>query len=153
MKILLSFMTAFLLMLLPLPEWATVSRPDWVVLVLIYWCLAAPDRIGPVAGWMVGLLVDITQANLLGLNALGMSLIGYLANRFYYRLRMFPWLQQAISVLFMLLLYRALVGWIRGFFSESSLGYTYWLPCLTGMLVWPLLCIILREWCRVPKAR
>lgn len=153
MRIVLSFMAAFLLVLLPLPGWATTYRPDWAVLVLIYWCLAMPDRIGPVAGWMVGLLVDITQANLLGLNALGMSLIGYLANRFHYRLRMFPWLQQAVSVLLMLLLYRALVGWIRGFFSTSNLDYTYWVPCLVGMLVWPFLHVILQELCRVPKAR
>lgn len=151
MRIILSFMAAFLLVLLPLPDWATMYRPDWVVLVLIYWCLVEPDRVGPVSGWIVGLLLDITQANLLGLNALGMSLIGYLANRFHYRLQMFPWLQQSISVLLMLILYRALVGWIRGFFSESSLDYSYWVPCLIGMLVWPLLYTLLRTLCRVPR--
>lgn len=151
MKIILSFMAAFLLVLLPLPGWSTMYRPDWVVLVLIYWCLAMPDRIGPVAGWIVGLLVDITQANLLGLNALGMSLVGYLANRFHNRLRMFPWLQQAVAVLIMLLLYRALVGWILGFIGTSNLDYSYWVPCLIGMLAWPWLYLILRELCRVPK--
>jgi rod shape-determining protein MreD len=144
-------MAAFLLVLLPLPDWATTYRPDWVVLVVIFWCLELPDRIGPVAGWMVGLVVDITQANLLGLNALGMSLVGYLANRFYFRLRMFPWWQQAVSVLFMLLLYRALVGWIRGFFTTADLGIAYWVPCFTGMLAWPLLYLVLKDLCRVRK--
>ena len=61
MKIVLSFVAAFLLVLLPLPGWATMYRPDWVVLVLIYWCLVEPERVGPVAGWVVGLAVDITQ--------------------------------------------------------------------------------------------
>ncbi len=153
MKIVLSFIVAFLLVLVPIPDWATMYRPDWVVLVLIYWCLALPDRIGPGVGWIVGLLVDIMQANLLGLNALGMSLVGYLVNRFHFRLRIFPWWQQAVSVLLILLLYRALVGWIRGFFTTSYLDFGYWVPCFIGMLVWPWLYLVLRDLYPQRKAR
>jgi len=143
--VILSFVVAILLALVPLPDGANMYRPDWVVLVLIYWCLQLPDRVGPGAGWFVGLMVDITQAQLLGLNALGMAVVGYLANRFQHRLRMYPWWQQAVSVFFLLLLYRALVGWIRGFVSPAYLGFDYWVPVLIGMLVWPLLSVILRS--------
>jgi len=153
MAVILSFVIAFLLTLVPVPEWATMYSPDWVALVLIYWCLEIPDRIGLGVGWIIGLMVDIIQANLLGLNALGMTLVGYLANRFQYRLHMFPWWQQAISVFFILVLYRALVGWLRGFVSPVDLSYGYWVPCLTGMVVWPLIVIILRDVRRTSKAR
>ena len=44
MAVILSFVIAFLLTLVPVPEWVTMYRPDWVVLVLIYWCLEIPDR-------------------------------------------------------------------------------------------------------------
>jgi rod shape-determining protein MreD len=151
--VILSFVSAFLLVLVPLPDGANIYRPDWVVLVLIYWCLEMPDRVGPGVGWFVGLMADITQAHLLGLNALGMTVVGYLANRFQYRLRMFPWWQQAVSVFFLLLLYRALVGWIWGFVSPAYLGFGYWMPCVTGMLVWPLLFVILRSTRKASKAR
>ena len=146
-----SFMAAFLLALVPLPEWAMMYRPDWVVLVLIYWCLEIPERVGPVVGWFVGLLVDVSQANLLGLNALGMALVGYVTNRFHLRLGMFPWWQQAVSVLLILILYRALVGWIKGFVVPIHLGYPYWVPCLIGMIIWPWLSVILRDAFRVAR--
>ena len=66
MAVILSFLTAFVLTLLPLPDWANAYRPDWVALVLIYWCLDLPHRIGPGVGWVAGLMLDITQASLLG---------------------------------------------------------------------------------------
>ena len=151
--IVLSFLMAFLLVMVPLPDWANMYRPDWVVLVLIYWCLDLPDRIGAGAGWIVGLLLDVTQANLLGVNALGVALVGYMANRFHLRLRMFPWWQQAISIFVLLLVYRALVGWIRGFVSPVYLDYGYWVPCITGMLVWPWLFVIMRDARRFARIR
>lgn len=153
MVIILSFLASFLLVLVPLPEWADMYSPDWVVLVLIYWCLAAPDRVGPGVGWFAGLLVDITQANLLGLNALGMALVGYVANQFHLRLRMFPWWQQALSVLIILLFYRVLVGWIWGFVTPVYFDLSYWTPCLTGTLIWPSLFVIMRNIRRAAKVR
>ena len=151
MVIVVSFAISFVLILIPLPEWAAMYWPDWVVLVLIYWCLAIPDRVGPVAGWVVGLLVDVTQATLLGLNALGMALVGYIVSRFQNRLRMFPWWQQALSVFVILLLYRALVGWIKGFIAPVYIDYTYWIPSLIGMIIWPWLFIVLRDASRATK--
>jgi rod shape-determining protein MreD len=38
-----------------MPDWAASARPEWVVLVLIYWILALPERVGVAAGWLVGL--------------------------------------------------------------------------------------------------
>jgi len=40
--ILLSFAIAFLLAIVPFPEWAMNYRPQWVVMVLIYWAMALP---------------------------------------------------------------------------------------------------------------
>ena len=44
--IVLTFVIALLLTVIPLPDWARYLRPDWVGLVLIYWCMALPDRVG-----------------------------------------------------------------------------------------------------------
>ena len=56
--ILLTFIAALLLTVIPLPDWARYLRPDWVGLVLIYWCMALPDRVGVTTGWLMGLMVD-----------------------------------------------------------------------------------------------
>lgn len=153
MALLLSFIVALLLNLVPLPDWAAMYRPDWVVLVLIYWCIELPDKVGAGVGFAAGLLVDITQANLLGLNALGMTVVGYVSTRFHLRMRMFPWWQQAAFVFVMLLIYRAVVGWIRGLIAPGYLDFYYWIPCLIGMLIWPWLFVVLRDVLRVSKRR
>lgn len=43
--LLLSFIFALLLQMFALPDWAEALRPDWVALVLIYWCIALPERV------------------------------------------------------------------------------------------------------------
>ena len=68
--ILLTFVIALLLTVIPLPDWARYLRPDWVGLVLIYWCMALPERVGVTTGWFMGLLVDLLTGTVLGQHAL-----------------------------------------------------------------------------------
>ena len=55
---------ALMLTLVPLPLWAEVLRPEWVTLVLIYWCIALPQRIGVFTGWLAGLMLDVARGAL-----------------------------------------------------------------------------------------
>ncbi len=43
--ILLTFLVAAVLSVLPLPEWLQWARPEWLTLTLIYWCIALPHRV------------------------------------------------------------------------------------------------------------
>lgn len=149
--IVLSFLTAFILTLIPLPAEAEAYRPDWVAMVLIYWCLALPHRVGPGTGWFVGLLLDVTRAELLGIHAFGLVVTAFLTNRLHLRMRMYPWWQQAASVLLLLLLYRGIVGWLRSLVTAVQFDYQYWLPCIIAMVVWPWLFVILRDLRRKAK--
>ena len=47
-----TFVIALLLTALPMPESAAIWRPAWVALVLIYWCMAVPERVGVAVGWI-----------------------------------------------------------------------------------------------------
>jgi rod shape-determining protein MreD len=42
----LSLIVALVLMILPLPDWVQIYRPNWVALALIYWSMALPKRVG-----------------------------------------------------------------------------------------------------------
>ena len=44
----LSFVAAFMLTAIPLPEWALPWRPAWIAMVLVYWCMALPQRVGEI---------------------------------------------------------------------------------------------------------
>ena len=143
--IILSFAAAFMLTAMPLPEWAANWRPSWIAMVLIYWCLALPSRVGIGIAWMLGLLLDVQQGNVLGQNALGLSIVAYITLRFHQRIRVFPLAQQAIVVCSYLLLQQFLTLWIRGMMGVPPQDWTFWTPAFTSMLLWPWLFIVLRD--------
>jgi rod shape-determining protein MreD len=140
-----TFAVAVLLAIMPGPDWAEPFRPDWVGLVLIYWCMALPQRVGVGTGWALGFLLDVLYGSLLGLHALAKGLLAFAAVRFHPQLRMFPRWQQAVAVLAMLLVTQLLVSWVRGASGRMPQGVGYWTPSIVGMLVWPWLFIILRD--------
>jgi rod shape-determining protein MreD len=143
--IIISFIIAVMLTALPLPDWAVNWRPAWVALVLIYWCMAIPDRVGLGVAWFMGLILDVQQGTILGQNALGLTLLAYLTIKSYQRMRVFPLAQQAVLICFYLLLYELIMLLITGYLGTGSRDWTYWMPAFTSMLLWPWLFIILRD--------
>ena len=140
-----SFLLAFLVASMPLPGWLDRFRPDWVTMVLIYWCMALPYRFGIGMGWLVGLLVDVGRGALLGQHALAFAAVAYLTLQTHRRIRVFsPW-RQAFSVLAFLLIEQLLVFWISGVIGYPPRDGWYLAPAVGGMLCWPLLFVILRD--------
>ena len=143
--ILLSLVVALLLLILPLPEWAQPFRPQWPALVLIYWSMALPQRVGVGSAWLLGITADLLTDTLLGLHALGFSLIAFIVLKLYRQIRVFPLWQQATGVLLLLLMEQFLTTWIMGFVGEPPPSPLYWLAPLVGMLLWPWVFLVLRD--------
>lgn len=143
-----SFALAYLLTLVPLPEVLERARPEWVALVLIYWCMAVPERVGVGTGWLVGLIQDALQSTLLGQHALTYAVLAYLTLKLHQRIRVYPVWQQAISVMALLLLAQMILLWVNGVIGRPSLGWENWLAALTGTLLWPVLFVAMREFRR-----
>jgi rod shape-determining protein MreD len=143
--ILMSFIMAVMLTLVPLPDWAAHLRPAWVAMVLIYWCMALPVRVGVGTGWLAGLFLDVVNGALLGQYALALALIAWVTHSLHQRLRLYPVWQQSLVVLLLLLLQQLLVIWVRGFIGQSPDTLLHWLPAFTSMLLWPWLFVILRD--------
>lgn len=141
----LSLLLAFLLKALPLPFWAEPWRPAWVVMVLMYWCLALPHRVGIGIAWCIGLLLDVLQGTLLGQSALGLALVAYIVLNIHRRFRLFPSMQQSCLTGCIILLYLLAVSWVSGMIGISSASWTYWTPAVSSALLWPWLFIILRN--------
>lgn len=133
-----SLLAALMLAIVPLPAQAGGLRPDWVLLALVFWCLALPSRFGLVWAFALGLLLDTLTGALLGQHALALLLVTYLVLHFRLRLRVFPLLQLTIAVAVLLALYQFTLFWIDGVASRGVPPSRYWLPVITGSLAWPL---------------
>ena len=151
--IVLSFIVALALHMLALPDWAEPLRPDWLVLVLVYWCIAIPERVGVIIGWLAGLLLDVANGALLGQNALILAIVAYLALRLHQRIRVFPLWQQSVSVMLLVALHLMLALWIKGILGQSIETLAYWLSALSSLLAWPLVYFILRHLRREYRVR
>jgi rod shape-determining protein MreD len=143
--IVLSFVVALMLTALPMPAWAALWRPAWVALVLIYWCMAAPDYTGVVMGWVLGLFLDVLAGTLLGQHALALAVVAFVAHRFARQVRVLPLWQQGVSVFGLVFLYQALILWITGIQGLPVIAAAYWASPLVSMLLWPWIFIVLRD--------
>lgn len=143
--ILVSFIIAFLLTTIPLPGWLADWRPAWVAMMVIYWCIVLPERVGVAIAWIFGLLLDVYTGALLGQNALGLSIIAYLTLRLHKRIRIFPPVQQSVLICIYLLLFQFFTLWIRGIIGVPPQHWTFWAPVLSSMLLWPIFFIIMRN--------
>ena len=140
----LTFGVAFLLAIYPLPQWLAVARPEWVALVLIYWVVALPQRIGVIVAFVVGILLDVLEGAALGQNALSLAMVAFLALILYQRLRVFnPW-QQAGVVFMLLCLNQLLAQWVQNLTSSGADTLLFLMPALVGALLWPGVLVSLR---------
>ncbi len=137
-----SLAIAFLLQLTPLPQFLLPLKPYWIGLVLIYWTIELPDKVGLGSAFALGLGADALSGELLGEQALRLLVIVFLVLRFRARLRFFPVWQQALAVFALLLNDRIVMLMVRGFSGEPMPAATFWIAPLTGMLAWPLVFLV-----------
>ena len=139
-----TFVVALLVSALPMPESVAFWRPAWVALILVYWCMAAPDRVGVVVGWTIGLLLDAMTGTLLGQHALGLSIVAYIAHRTHRRVRALPLWRQMLTIFGLVFLYQILILWSNGIRGISVVVSAYWASPFVSMLLWPWVFIVLR---------
>lgn len=133
----LSFFLSLMWMIVPLPDHWAMYRPNMAMLILIYWVLYFPHRIGVATGWFVGLLMDVLVGGVLGEYALGMALIAYFTYRLHARMRMYPVFQQMFTVMVLVGIAQVLVVWINYLTGDPYKFYLQWIPILTTTACWP----------------
>ena len=136
---------AFMLAIMPLPDWAVELRPEWVTLVLIYWAMTAPSKIGITAAWFTGLLLDVSYGTLMGQHAIGMVLVIYVIHIQHQRLRMASLLQQAIVIFALLFVKQLLILWVDGMLGRAPDNWLYFMPTITSTVLWPWIYLIMKD--------
>jgi rod shape-determining protein MreD len=147
--IVLTLLLALLANLLPASGLVLALRPDFLALVLLYWCIQEPRFVGVGTAWMVGLVMDVGDGTVFGQHALAYAFLAYAAEYFRRRVLRFPPWQQAAQVAVLLLLCSALVLLIRLVGGASMPRWTYAAPSLVGALLWPIVSVVL-QWPQRP---
>ena len=143
--ILLSFIVALALTIVPLPDMLEVARPEWMIMVLVYWVMALPQRVGVGIAWILGLLLDVVRDALLGQYAIILALIAFIVIHLHQRLRVFPIWQQALAVALLVILQYILVFWIKGLTGELPSFWKMLLPAFSTLIFWTPVYLILRQ--------
>ena len=114
-----------------------------------YWVLESPDRFGLIFAWCMGLLLDVMEGTLLGMNALALALVAYLILSMHQRIKMFPLLQQSFIVFLIIGINLMLCHWIKSFTGIRPGDMSFLLPAVSSALVWPFLYLIMRRFDRI----
>ena len=73
--------------------------PDWVALVLCFWCVYQPRFISLGTAFILGLLMDVADGSILGQHALPYVILAWCANYLSRRVLSFQNIKQAIHIL------------------------------------------------------
>lgn len=137
---------------LPVSGVALAVKPDFLALVLLFWCIREPRLIGVGIAWCLGLLMDVADATVFGQHALAYAVLAYAAEYFRRRVLRFPLWQQAAQVAVLLLFCSALVVLVRVVGGAPLPRWTYAVGSLTGALLWPVLTVLLQSPQRPPRS-
>jgi rod shape-determining protein MreD len=144
--ILVSFIAALLLSIVTLPSSLQWFRPEWMVMLVIYWLLVLPNSLGVSFAWFFGIFLDILYDTPFGEHALALVIISYFIVRFYAQIRLFNALQQFILILSLMIFYQTILFWVHSLFGHPHGTFYYWIPSFTSALVWPIVLYVLKSY-------
>lgn len=136
-----SLFVALLLDMLPFGR--VPWMPDFLALVLVFWNVHQPLRIGIGLAFMFGLGVDVHQSSLLGQHALSYTTLSFFATMIHRRLLWFSVPTQAVQVLPLFLAAHLVELTIRLINGNVFPGWTFLLAPVLEALLWPVVSVIL----------
>jgi len=136
-----SLLLALLVNMLPLGR--TPWMPDLMALVLVFWSVHQPLRVGIGSAFFFGIAMDVHQAALLGQHALAYSALSYFAITIHRRLLWFSAPSQAVQVLPLFAAAHAIELAIRMLGGGIFPGFSVLLAPVIECLLWPVVSVIL----------
>jgi len=131
-----SILLALIVYVVPIPlEWRWF-RPELPTLVLLYWVLALPHRVGIVSASLVGLILDFMDGMTPGAFSVGMALSALTLLFSYQRVRLFDGFQQSIVIGLVVALALMIERWVQNLMGVGGRGLVFLYPALTSALVW-----------------
>ncbi|WP_338862390.1 rod shape-determining protein MreD [Mycetohabitans rhizoxinica] len=136
-----SLAAAFFLNLLPWGKW--IGVPDFVAIVLLFWNVHQPRKVGMGIAFLLGLLIDVHDASLFGEHALAYTLLSYGAIMVHRRVLWLALGAQVFVVMPLLVVAQVVPFVIRLIAGGAFPGWGYLLDGFVGALLWPIASVLL----------
>lgn len=141
----LTLIIALLLSVAPMPEHLEAGRPLWLALVLTFWAMNYPHRVGLLTAWGLGIAQDVLYGAVFGQHALALMLVVYLVLTLQQRLKLFPLWQQSCALLIVYGISQLVLLWLSTLAGmRPELSY-YAVPVLVSSVLWPWLFLLLNN--------
>jgi rod shape-determining protein MreD len=138
-----SFLMALLLSVYPLPmEWRW-WRPEFVLMVAIYWVVILPFTISLTSLCALGLFQDLLEGTPFGQHSLGIILVCYFCLFSYQRLRNFNLIKQMLAMFVMISIAQLTDNWVQGMAGRPLAGISFIYSAIASALCWPLVRFLL----------
>ncbi|WNO09575.1 rod shape-determining protein MreD [Teredinibacter sp. KSP-S5-2] len=143
--VLLTTLVGLLAAIFPLSSSLKPLRPELLCLLVIYWVIWAPQKVGILYAWLVGLVQDIVEGVVWGGHAMALALVAYVCVVSYQRIRSYSVWHQSLWVFVLVGVHQVVVNWIQGLAGYHSPAQVLLLSILSSAMFWPLLFICLRQ--------
>ena len=120
-------------------------RPEFIVLLVIYWSMFAPQFFGLLSAWVVGSLMDLLYLSPLGFHALGLLLISYFSYMIYRRIQNYVLWHQSVWIFILVGVFQLFSNWLGGFFDRSADTPLFLIAALLSGLIWPMVVVLLER--------
>lgn len=141
-----TLLCAAFLQIMPLPGILDPFRPNWLLLVSLYWVIALPHRFNLGSVWLAGFILDLLWGATLGINALAFVLSTALVAAHFQKIRNFSIGHQALLMTGINVLYQCLSYvfelWLN---NNVVMPVGYFCASLATVVAWPWLFLVLRK--------
>jgi rod shape-determining protein MreD len=110
--------------------------PDFVTLVLAFWCIREPMRIGIGTAFVIGVLTDVGVGAAMGQHAFAYVLLAYAANELSRRVLWFTPVEQALHVLPLLFMCQVVMVVVRLMAGAEFPGWWMFFGSFVSALLW-----------------
>lgn len=139
------FLIAFVLEIMPWPIGFQGLRPTWVVLVLIYWSLALPNKVSVGTAFVAGIVWDLILGSILGIHALILSIAIYFIAKHHLLLRNLSlWLQSLLVIVYIIAI-RFAIFLIELLLHSAEFNSQEILGAIISGVLWPWVFLLMRQ--------
>ncbi len=148
------FFTMLVGLVFQLYPWSSsgvIIRPDFLMVIALYWLLQAPYHCNVGWVWFAGLLVDLSTGSLLGQHAFTFAVTAFLGLLYQRRLVLFNRWQLYLYVVALFGVQRLLILLLKLFAGSEMPDWTYSLPVISDLLLWQIMIMAFGELTRPKK--